>query len=222
MAFHLTRRGLHRPTPDELRALRDVYAERSCIRLPGFLEPGLLRLVHRRIAGALWREIVHADLDPPATELIIDEPVLEGVFAAVMQDPALFDAVRAITGCDPIGSFEGRVYRMDPGGAHHDSWHGDDDEHAVENNRMATLSVNLSAGTYEGGVLELRRRGSDRLLERVANTGAGDAILFRIDHALEHRVTDVEGPVPKIAWAGWFQREPRVDLGGLVRSSAAW
>jgi len=111
---------------------------------------------------------------------------------------------------------------MDDEGGNHESWHGDDDADAALNNRMVTLSVNLSSGTYDGGVLELRRRGSDRLLHRVANTGPGDAILFRIDDALEHRVTDVAGAVPKMAWAGWFQRQPRLDLGGLVRSSAAW
>jgi hypothetical protein len=210
MALQLTRAGVRPPTAGEAAVLRAEYAERSCIRLPGFLEPALLRRVQQRVDGAGWQEHVHDDLDPPAIELIIQEPVLDGILAAVMQHLPLFEAVRAITGCDPIGSFAGRVYRMDPGGGHHDSWHGDDDEGAGPNNRMAALSLNLSPGTFEGGVLELRRRGSDRLLHRVANTGAGDAILFRIDDALEHRVTDVKGTVPKIAWAGWFQREPRL------------
>jgi len=42
----------------------------------------------------------------------------------------------------------------------------------------------------------------------IANTGPGDAIVFRIDGALEHMVTPVSGAVSKIAWAGWFAREP--------------
>jgi 2-oxoglutarate-Fe(II)-dependent oxygenase superfamily protein len=221
MPFQLTRAGLQAPAAAEARAWREQYAERSCVTLPGFIEPALIRRLQTRIAAAAWEEHVH-DADPPSTDLLLIDPVLDGVLAALIQDPGLFDIVRAITGCDAIGSFAGRIYRLDPDRDHHHAWHGDDDPGDGLNNRMATLSVNLSTGIYAGGVLELRRRGSDRLLHRVANTGAGDAILFRIDHALEHRVTDVEGTVPKIAWAGWFQREPRIDLGRLVRSSGAW
>lgn len=221
MALQLTRAGLQPPTDDDIRAWREQYGERSCITVPGFVEPVLLRRLQARIAAARWEEHVHED-DPPSTDLLLIDPVLDGVLAALSQDARLFAIVRAITGCDGIGSFAGRIYRLDAGGAHHHEWHGDDDPGAGLSNRMATLSVNLSTGPYAGGVLELRRRGTDRLLHRVANTGPGDAILFCIDHALEHRVTNVEGPVPKIAWAGWFQREPRVDLGRLVRSSAAW
>jgi hypothetical protein len=43
----------------------------------------------------------------------------------------------------------------------------------------------------------------------VANTGAGDAVLFRIAERLEHRVTSLRGDVPRTAYAGWFLREPR-------------
>jgi hypothetical protein len=41
-------------------------------------------------------------------------------------------------------------------------------------------------------------------LHEVANTGFGDASVFRVDRGLQHRVTDVEGDVEKVALSGWF------------------
>jgi hypothetical protein len=42
----------------------------------------------------------------------------------------------------------------------------------------------------------------------VANTGPGDALLFRIARHLTHRVTPVDGTADKTAFAGWFRSEP--------------
>jgi len=205
-----TRAGLCLPDARAEGALRATYEERACVTLPRFLDAPLLARLQARIARADWRVLVH-DVGELSTELLLLDDQVPGTLALLVQDPALLAFVQRLTGCDPIGSFIGRVYRMDAGAGHHDVWHGDDDD-----NRMVGLSVNLSPGVYEGGVLELRERGSLRLLHRVANTGPGDAILFRIDHALEHRVTDVTGSASKIACAGWFQRAPVVRIGGLA------
>ena len=203
-----TRAGLCLPDVRAEDALRATFTERSCVTLPRFLDATLLARLQARVARAEWRVLVH-DVGELSTELLLLDDQVPGTLALLVQDPALLAFVQRLTGCDPIGSFIGRVYRMDAGAGHHDVWHGDDDD-----NRMVGLSVNLSPGVYEGGVLELRERGSLRLLHRVANTGPGDAILFRIDHALEHRVTDVAGSASKIAFAGWFQRTPVVRLLG--------
>jgi hypothetical protein len=69
---------------------------------------------------------------------------------------------------------------------------------------MVAMSINLSAKPYSGGVLEIRTRESGKVLHRTANTGPGDAILFRVAPGLQHRVTAVEGEVPRTAYAGWF------------------
>ena len=203
-----TRAGLHLPDARDEAALRATYLERACVTLPRFLDAPLLARLQARIARADWRVLVH-DVGELSTELLLLDDQVPGTMALLVQDPALFAFIERLAGCDPIGSFIGRVYRMDAGAGHHDVWHGDDDD-----NRMVGLSVNLSPAVYEGGVLELRERGTLRLLHRVANTGPGDAILFRIDHALEHRVTDVAGAASKIAYAGWFQRAPVVRLLG--------
>ncbi|HEX6463004.1 MAG TPA: 2OG-Fe(II) oxygenase, partial [Vicinamibacterales bacterium] len=49
---------------------------------------------------------------------------------------------------------------------------------------------------------------SERVLERVPNTGHGDALLFRLDPVLQHRACPVTAGV-KTAFAGWyFAEEP--------------
>ena len=97
----------------------------------------------------------------------------------------------------------GRVYRMIPGSGHYDSWHSD-----MIGHRMIGMSINLSPEPYSGGVFQLRERDSEQILYEVANTGLGDAILFRLADHLQHRITDVDGTIPKTAFAGWFQSEP--------------
>ena len=104
----------------------------------------------------------------------------------------MFQMVQQVTGCGPIGCFTGRVYRMLPGPGHYDSWHTDAIEH-----RIVGMSVNLGRGMYTGGVFQLRELRSQKLLSEVANTGPGDAILFRISPDLAHRVTPV-GAAPTV------------------------
>jgi hypothetical protein len=114
-------------------------------------------------------------------------------------DVALFELVRAITGCDRIGAFVGRIYRMLPGAEHEGTWHDD-----LLEGRMVAMSINLGNAPFSGGVLEIRDRASKRVLHRVANTGFGSAVIFRIDPELQHRVTAVREGAPKTAYAGWF------------------
>ena len=60
-------------------------------------------------------------------------------------------------------------------------------------------------------------RDSEQIIEQVENVGAGDAILFRVDAALQHRATEVTGGV-KTAFAGWFRSGPslRDELAHLA------
>jgi hypothetical protein len=85
------------------------------------------------------------------------------------------------------------------------------------------MSINLSTDAYQGGVLEIRDCESSHMVHGVANTGFGDAIIFRIARHLKHRVSTVEGTVPRTAFAGWFYPQPdyqtwlKVNLAELPR-----
>jgi hypothetical protein len=152
------------------------------------------------------------------TELSMRTTRAATLLGFLINDPTLFEQIRAITGCERIGTFVGRIYRMLPGPEHEDSWHDD-----VTEGRMVAMSLNLGEAPYSGGVLEIRDRDSKRVLHRVENTGPGDALLFRIARGLQHRVTAVEGSVPKTAYAGWFTSNRDFELlrpGDFLRDAA--
>jgi hypothetical protein len=193
----------------ELEALRHEYERSHLVRLPGLLESPLLDRIRR--------EVDAAEFESQESELSRELCMRPGrgfallLFAA--NDPALFEVVRAITGCERIGRFDGRVYRMLPGAGHGNDWHDD-----LIANRLVAMSINLSASSYSGGVLEMRDTRSGETLQRVANTGPGEAILFRIAPQLEHRVTPVDGTFPKTACVGFFKSAPDSVLAHSLAS----
>lgn len=196
------------PSDAEISTWRREFAASHCIHVRGFLDARLLAWLRGRLAHARFQERVHRDLVPPAVDLGLADERLLAMIVTMINDRRLFAVVRAISGCDPIGCYNGIVYRMDPRPDHCDTWHSD-----MDGNRMVTLSVNLGE-PYEGGVLQVRHRPSRRVVHEVANTGPGDAILFALGEELEHRVEAVTGERTKMALAGWFQRSPAA-LGAL-------
>jgi hypothetical protein len=181
------------------------------LRLRGFLDPDLLDYVRRGLQHATFYDRDHDDI---AREECMHENTTLAMLWLIANDPRLFGAIERITGCDTIRYFNGRVYRMRAGANHYDRWHSD-----MTDGRLIGISVNLSNGEFRGGQFELRSTETDAAAWQVANTGPGDAILFRIDENLRHRVTTVEGSVPRVAYAGWFQSAP--DLLALLKDRAS-
>ena len=190
-------------TPDPLARLREEFAAQHCVRLPGFLEPELLARVLGELDRAEFVDRVHEDIGSNL-ELCMCPNVLNVWLHLLVNRDSVFRTVQGITACGPIGCFTGRVYRVLPNAGHHDAWHSDLVDH-----RLVSLSLNLSPVPFQGGALQIRERVTGRIVHEVSNTGPGDALLFRIAPALEHRITDMEGAVPKTAFAGWFSSEPR-------------
>jgi len=185
--------------PDALDAMRRSFEAAHVIRLPRFVDTDLLELVRQTVRRAHFS---HREDEGFAREACMDQNSTLGLLFLIMNDPKLFDVIRRITGCAPIGSFAGRIYLMRAGEAHH-RWHSD-----VDGTRLIGISVNLTEHVFEGGRFELRHAGATNPEWSFTNGAGGDAILFRIAADLQHRVTDVEGDVPRIAFAGWFQSEP--------------
>jgi hypothetical protein len=184
----------------DLAALREQFDRRHAVVLPRLFGPVLLAEVQGVLESAPFAA---RDYDGLAGELALEESVpLVARLLFVMNDPALFRAIEAITGIESLVRFDGRIYRRVARPDHYDNWHTD-----IHDNRRVTMSVNLSEAPYDGGVLHLRRRGTERTLVELHNTGPGDAILFRIAPEYEHRVTSIDSGV-KTALAGWFGDAP--------------
>jgi hypothetical protein len=195
----------------ELNELRASFGRNNFVTLPGFLGEPVLDEFWARVDNDDFREWRHGDLK---VELCLDVTAALALIWFVSDDARLFRLVERLSGLGPIGCFRGRVYRMLPTERHHDGWHDD-----LSDDRLVGMSVNLGREPYDGGLLQLRDRGSHRALGEIHNAGPGDAVLFRIAPGLEHRVTVVSGDAPKTAFAGWFKATPVSPL--LARGASA-
>jgi len=188
-------------TPAELAAATEQFAACSYVKLPGFVEPELLRMLMLLLDRTPFHGRIH---DGIGSEVCAESGAATGALELMMNDPALAAFVSELTGCGPIGCYEGRIYRLSPAAGHYDSWHSD-----VGEDRLLALSINLSREPFEGGRLQIRRADEEQLVAEVDNPVAGDAVLFRVHPSMRHRVAPVSGRNPRTAWAGWFRAAPR-------------
>jgi hypothetical protein len=196
--IHLTKAGL--AGAGDLVELAHQFERLHAFCLPRLLDQELLQKISVRLEhcewitredGAIAKEAAPSDLAPA------------NVLNFVANTSEFLDLMRQVTGCHSIRWFGGRIYRMEPGADHFDSWHAD--VGTTHRDRLLGMSINLSPRPYQGGVFRLREEASADILCELSNTGPGDAICFRISSALKHMVTPLVGTEPKTAFAGWFR-----------------
>jgi hypothetical protein len=183
--------------PVRLAAARQQFLDTSVLVLRGFLAPPLLAWTRDRVDEGTFRHKLH----PASGEedcMVNNEAIWLLRFLIGAHD--VLRAVEDLTGHTPLRMAQVRVYRFEPGSGHHHDWHDD-----IGEGRRLGLSVNLSTAMFEGGRLQLRERESQRLLADVSNTGAGDAVIFRLGRDVQHQVLPVTGTAPRVALAGWFR-----------------
>jgi hypothetical protein len=198
----------------QLRSAREDFEQHDFLRLQGFIEPELLRVLQRSVRIASFKGRAY----DVGRDLTLSDSPVTNVVNVMMNDPKLFRVVRRVTGCGPIGCFMGRLYRMVEQQGQAFKWHDD-----MLNDRKVAISINVSDEIYRGGTLQIRDTSSG---ERASapNLGFGDAIIFRVAGHLEHRVTPVVGKFPKTAVTGWFCSRPKytsVHREMVARSESA-
>jgi hypothetical protein len=195
--IQLTRNGVvFSGTQEDLDSLRAKYGRDNYVILPRLFEPALLEELTQRVDAARFLQRGHQEI---GLELCMEDEITSAMLLFFPNSPAFLRLIEQIIGQPRIGEFFGRVYRMTSSDGHFDRWHDD-----CVNQRVATMSVNLSRQVYSGGALQMRYQDSKEILHEVRNTGFGDALLFRISGNLTHRVQGVMGDIPKTAFAGWF------------------
>lgn len=198
--IQLTRNGVVvTGTQADLDALRGKFDRDNYVILPNLFEAALMEEILHRVAAASF---MLRDHDGIALELCMADHLTTALLRFLCSNPAFLRIIEQITGQPRIGRFNGRVYQMNSSDGHYDSWHDD-----FGDDRVATMSVNLSRNVFDGGALQLKLRRTEPILHEVRNTGLGDALIFRISADLQHRVQGVSGNNPKIAFAGWFLQE---------------
>ena len=197
----LSRAGLRvTATAADLDRLASIFATTHLVRLPGFIDEELGALIARRLDRAAFTPRLDGDL---IIEYTLADADLLGLCVFVLNDARLFEVIDRITHCGPFASFSGRVYRRGeptkPGEQYY-AWHDD-----VSENRRVALSVNLGRLPYQGGTVQLRDASTYAPLAEAREISYLDALLIRVDPALQHRVAPVEGDVSRTVLAGWFR-----------------
>ena len=199
VAVQIQRKGLA-VDQAQIAKLRAEFREARWVRLPQLLEPSLLDFLLARLDSCRWESMSHGKI---GEEYITNDLPTTSLLHFVMNRPRFRAVIEEVTSCKGLQWFRGRVYRMVAEAGHHDRWHSD-----IAYSNEIGMSVNLSRNIFRGGLFMLREGDSKRVLASVANTGPGDALIFRISPDLNHRISDLEGIEPKTAFAGWFKISP--------------
>ncbi len=203
----------------DIERARSDFEQQDWVRLPAILDRELWNMIQEQLAAS--------NLEGKTASIYPAFNVSDSALVLLLNNAQLFKIIEQITACGHIGCLRGRMYRIVPGANHHvelthyqtpyeilTGWHTD-----LNGTRLLALSINLNTEPYQGGGLSIREAKTRRMLCELTNPGFGDAILFRIDERLEHRVSDVEGTVAKIAFSGWFESEP--DYRALLAEGIA-
>ncbi len=211
----LTRTGATvQPAPGEVEALRQSFREHHCALFRGLIEPAVIDFVASRVSQSAFEQRQDTDI---ARESWLPPEACAGTLHFMVNHPDFLRLVQDVTGCPRIGHFGGRIYRFAAEEGHYDTWHSD---LGHGGDRLLAMSLNLSPQPFEGGALQIRRAGTEEVLFEIANTGLGNAVIFRVDPGLEHRVCPVAGAFPRTAFAGWFFAGES-DFHTIVREEAA-
>ncbi len=176
--------------------MRREFERASCVVLPKFLDSALLAVVQEQVACGLFSAV---DQEGFGRDFPMRDNPTSQVLNFLFNDPCLLSAIRTLTGCRAIRSFGGSVRRAIAGAGNSLSWHSD-----AFRGRLVAITLNLGTEPYRGGFLQIRDQSSKRIIREVANTGSGDAVVFRISKSLEHRNSRILGKVAKTAFSGWF------------------
>ena len=145
----LTRRGLNfTGVEQDLDALRREFDRRNCLLLENFLHPDVVSLLLPMIRTATFRPEHH---DHVGSELQMEPNVALHLLSFLTNDLKLFDLIKKITACGPVGWFQGRVCKLIPDPAHILDWHND-----LMAGRLIAMSLDLGTTPFRGGVLQIR------------------------------------------------------------------
>lgn len=186
----------------QTEALREEFRETHAVKLPSFLDPGMLRFFRSRIEKTPF---VSGEISPgysfPFIRDFLSGP-LSRQLVFLCEDPVLFGFVSRLAETPVTWISGGGVFRTLSKKEYSMHWH--DDGPWPEGFHVATAGVSLSCALhqapFQGGRFQIRVKNSGRLSKEIANTTPGDAILLRTSPRLEHTNTPLESPGEKVVF----------------------
>jgi hypothetical protein len=176
---------------------REIFAAHHALLLPHAFEPRLLDTLMSLAEAAAFEPDQYERIGSRVSE--VDDRVGQALRFVFLR-PALLDWASAMAQCEKLTGVSGKLTEMHSGTGHAIGWHDDRNEPS----RRLALIVHLSAAPFEGGRFELARKRDNCPILTVGYIPPGSVLLFRVDTALRHRVTAVEGNRARRVFAGWI------------------
>ena len=137
-----------------------------------------------------------------------------GMLSLILARQSFLEWIEKATGKRPVRAVVGRLVQTGREAAQELGWHNDLDRA----HRLLGVVINLSDQELGGGAFELRELGSDAPFLSYRHETPGSMMVFPVDPALEHRVTQVTSGGPRRVYAGWFVSEP--EHGGYLHGAS--
>lgn len=190
----------------QLATFKKEFEQSNLFICPQLFDNTLKALIDKQFSITQFTEFVHKGDDGVVIgqeHVIPSDSALPKIINFYLNHKDVLDIVREISGISEIKSFTGRAYRFEANQQSFDNWHSD-----MSNGRLLGLSLNLTDKPYGGGEFNIRNASSKQLYGKVKHDKWGAAHFFRISDDLEHKVEKVQGEVPRVAFAGWFNSQP--------------
>lgn len=176
---------------------REPFRSVPAILLDGVFAPPLIdRLVAR---GEAARFVPH-DVVKVGVREVTDDAGIGAALAILLGRDPLCRWLADVTGSPPLNGVVGSFSQARAGAGEGLAWHDD----LIDPRRRLGVVVNLTSQPYEGGLFELRRKGSAAPLLSHHHDRPGMTLIFAVGSDLEHRVTSVTSGGPRRVFAGWF------------------
>lgn len=185
---------------------RAEFEETHCVFFPGLLKKNVLQNLLNKLDKINFLTKFEMDEKNKFGKVLfvpVNDPILF-TFQLMFNNKELFSILEKITDCGPIGNFIGRMHRSEKD-EHEIKWHDDNTD-----TRLLAMTLGLDTERYTGAEFQMREKSTQKITRELGQIEAGDAIIFKIDPALEHRLAPMESGRRTVG-VGWFRGAPDYD-----------
>ncbi|MDP7040113.1 MAG: 2OG-Fe(II) oxygenase [Myxococcota bacterium] len=196
---------------EDMRQWQKFFLEDHVVRLPVLFDEGLLEEISAQVKRAAFETFSHGKLGYDYT---MRGNITQAMLSALLSQEKLVHIIEKVTGLaqGSVLKLNARVYEMRQR-RDADGWHSDVD---YQNRRVVAFGLNLQKEAVQGGELLLKRPWSLRKLGRFPVSAFGELTIFRIAQGLRHKVSPVQGDVPRLYCVGWYGATEDFDYDAWV------
>ena len=179
--------------PGDLAAAQAQFRRFQAIHLSHVFDPALLATTLRLSDSSTFTPSSAAGFRE------VEEPQRAGkMLNLLLSRPSFLRWLEQATAHEPLERIEGRLAQTVARPGDRLIWHDDDPGSA----RRLAIVINLSTKPFEGGDFEIRHKNGETLFAH-RYTELNSALIFAVNHALEHRVLPLSSGGPRRVFAGW-------------------